>query len=65
MRCYACNVELSDAESKRKLPSGDFADLCNKCFNITFPHSEKLDVAKESQEEDQVDAVYSTLYEDR
>lgn len=34
MRCQACNVILTTQEATRKFAkSGDFVDLCNKCFN--------------------------------
>ena len=33
MRCVACNKNLNDFESTRKhAVSGEFIDLCNKCF---------------------------------
>lgn len=33
MRCLACNVALSDAESTRKsVVTGDYIDLCNRCL---------------------------------
>ena len=33
MRCIACNKLLSEFEStRRSLMSGDFMDLCNKCY---------------------------------
>ena len=33
MRCQACDCELSDFESTRKsLETGEYLDLCNKCF---------------------------------
>ena len=33
MRCKACNVQLSDAESVRKDPqTGEYYDLCSSCF---------------------------------
>ena len=34
MRCLACNKVLSEFEStRRSLMSGDFMDLCNKCYS--------------------------------
>jgi hypothetical protein len=34
MRCQACNVILNTQEATRKFTnSGEFVDLCNKCFN--------------------------------
>lgn len=33
MRCLACNVNLSDAESTRKsATTGEYIDLCNRCY---------------------------------
>ncbi len=34
MRCLSCDVILSDFEATRKYSkSGEFVDLCNKCFS--------------------------------
>ncbi len=34
MRCQACNVALSDAESTRKsATTGEYLDLCNHCLS--------------------------------
>ena len=34
MRCVACNAVLTDFEATRKsATTGDYIDLCNKCFN--------------------------------
>ena len=33
MRCVACNVELSDYESKRQKNDGEYLDLRNYCYN--------------------------------
>lgn len=34
MRCLSCNKNLSDYEATRRYAhSGDFVDLCNKCFH--------------------------------
>ena len=34
MRCIACNKVLNEFEStRRSLMSGDFMDLCNKCYS--------------------------------
>ena len=40
MRCIACDRLLSDFEStRRSLMSGEFMDLCNKCYyNIEEEH---------------------------
>lgn len=33
MRCLGCNKNLSDYEATRRYAlSGDFVDLCNRCF---------------------------------
>lgn len=33
MRCYCCNVELSDFEATRKsATTGQFLDVCNGCY---------------------------------
>jgi hypothetical protein len=37
MRCAACNKVLSDSELTTRLPeSGEFADLCNTCYDSAF-----------------------------
>lgn len=34
MRCVACNAVLTDFEATRKsVNTGDYIDLCNKCFS--------------------------------
>ena len=34
MRCVACNAVLTDFEATRKSANtGEYIDLCNKCFN--------------------------------
>lgn len=34
MRCLSCNAALSDFEATRKSAfSGDFIDLCNRCYD--------------------------------
>jgi hypothetical protein len=38
-RCYACDVDLSNFETTRKIKREDgsisYPDLCNKCWNTT------------------------------
>lgn len=35
MRCFACNVNLSDFESRlRSQVSGEFLDMCKKCLEL-------------------------------
>ena len=37
MRCVACDRVLTTFEMVQRCPeSGQFADLCNVCFRITF-----------------------------
>lgn len=50
MRCLSCDVGLSDQESTRKFLSGEYVDLCNKCFE-----SIKNDVQVFSQSNDDDD----------
>lgn len=33
MRCYSCNVILSDFEATRKYLDKSYVDLCNKCWH--------------------------------
>ena len=35
MRCKSCNIALSDAESTRKDPTGEYYDLCSQCFWVS------------------------------
>jgi len=56
MRCLACNAELSNAESTRKYEStGEFIDLCNKCYYTINNDSEVLDNTDEIDYKDYVD----------
>lgn len=44
MRCLACNMQLSDAESTRKSQiTGEFIDLCNHCYSTISNDSEDTD----------------------
>lgn len=52
MRCYCCNKNLSDYESRlRSVVSNEFLDMCKKCLN----ESEILFTAPTNVEEDSVD----------
>ena len=33
MRCLACDDNLNNKESTRKFISGDYVDLCDRCFD--------------------------------
>jgi hypothetical protein len=35
MRCLSCDCNLSDFEATRKYESGEYIDLCNRCFSST------------------------------
>ena len=38
MRCYSCNCALNDFESTRRTAStGDFLDMCNRCYKDIEP----------------------------
>lgn len=37
MRCYACNVILSDFEATRRSPGGDYLDTCISCWRVVDP----------------------------
>jgi len=44
MRCNCCNVVLTPQESTRKFKvSGDYVDMCNKCFNTIEEDVEYVD----------------------
>ena len=47
MRCIACNKNLTDFESTRKMSNGAFLDLCNHCASV----------AEVNKTEDRVDLV--------
>ena len=54
MRCYCCNVILTPQESTRKFTSGDFVDMCNKCFgtieeDVEYEESDLEDVDDEEE----------------
>ena len=53
MRCNACNVILNTQEATRKFTnSGEFVDLCNKCFNTI---SDDVKYTENDYEEEQGD----------
>ena len=35
MRCRACNVELTDAESTMITTQGEYLDMCSACLNAS------------------------------
>lgn len=41
MKCLACDTILSDFEACRKYSTGQFIDLCNRCFHSGI--SEEID----------------------
>ena len=44
MRCVCCNANLNDYESTRKSKvSGDYLDMCNRCFDFTDIDAEDRD----------------------
>jgi hypothetical protein len=49
MRCFACDIELTDEESTRKSKvTNQYLDLCETCYNevsdVFIEEEEKLDV---------------------
>lgn len=45
MRCMACDVILSDGELTLRTPEeGVFADLCYKCYDVSFGTDFSVDV---------------------
>ena len=59
MRCLACDVALTDFESTRKsATSGEYVDLCNKCF---YSIMEDLDVL---EREDLRDEIETEIFKD-
>lgn len=56
MRCSACNVILNTQESTRKFTnSGEFVDLCNKCFNTISDDIQYTENDYEEIEDDEND----------
>ena len=57
MRCQACNVILTTQEATRKFAkSGDFVDLCNKCFNTIADDVQYTESDYEETGDEDVDA---------
>ena len=59
MRCYACNVELSDYESTlRGATTGQFLDLCGRCIEaadieaVSYSMSASSDTVEKEWDED-------------
>ncbi len=70
MRCYCCNKALSSFESTRKsATTGEYLDMCNKCYGTIkneAPAIERADLATEEDYEDeycQEDGSYFSDYE--
>jgi len=66
MRCISCDRGLNDFEATRRVVStGDFLDLCNKCYKDIqqeVPTIARGDLNKEELTEDAFD--YETWVED-
>lgn len=65
MRCLSCNKNLSDFEATRKYAhSGEFVDLCNKCF-VPISHDvntiERADLATAEDLEDHEETSHCGL----
>lgn len=57
MRCYCCNRLLSDYESTRKSKAtGDYLDMCNKCFNTVSDDIESDEISLDELEEEELRA---------
>lgn len=46
MRCRACNVELTDAESTMITTQGEYIDMCHACLNASKTKLTALEDAK-------------------
>lgn len=56
MRCQACNVALSDAESTRKSQStGEYLDLCNHCLSTI---DDDFSVVEQEEEDGESESNY-------
>lgn len=55
MRCYSCNVNLSDFESRlRSQVSGEFLDMCKKCLVLSgINYVAPADVEETSEPDDE------------
>lgn len=56
MHCLACDKLLNDYESTRKYSSsGDFVDLCNRCFSTVAEDIPDIDDGPVGEEIDEID----------
>jgi NAD-dependent SIR2 family protein deacetylase len=63
MRCLACNSELTDAESVRKSKvTGEFIDLCNKCYDTITDDADVFDNSTEISLDDLLDLENTNDY---
>lgn len=55
MRCYCCNKNLSDYESRlRSVVSQDFLDMCKKCIDeADIQYSAPANVEEDSVDDDE------------
>jgi hypothetical protein len=59
MRCYCCNRALSDYEAtRRSVNTGDFMDMCNKCYGTISGEVLALERADLYHEEDDEDNLW-------
>jgi len=56
MKCLACDEILTDQEATRKNSSGEFVDICFKCFPIEVNIKDELDEELEQFLEDEDEA---------
>lgn len=64
MHCYACDVILTDFESRRKFPSGEYTDLCSKCLSTIM---KGVEVPKQEDHlyEDVIQDDFDSRFQDR
>lgn len=56
MRCLSCDCGLTDFEATRKsATTGEFLDLCNRCFASVSDQIKAIERADLAHEEDLVD----------
>jgi hypothetical protein len=72
MRCYCCNKALSDYEATRKsVQTGQFLDMCNKCYGSVSSEIlslDRTDLRHEEEDEEFHDMKkddYFTMWNDK
>jgi len=70
MKCLSCDTILSDFEACRKYSTGQYIDLCNRCFYSGVsedlnPCIERDDLRKSSEEPIEYEGIITPLLSDK